>query len=165
MLKVAVLSSIFIMCVIMGLVKKKDLYFRKKEIEDFIFFIETLKNDIFYRKLPVDIILKEKNLSCLNIFFSKMAESDVQPIFKRYDVVKKEVHRRMSLCNEDWKFLDELFSVLGKTDEVSQYEILDRLLNEIRVYKKEVTAQNEKMGGFYVKMWLAVGALFVIICM
>ena len=32
MLKVAVLSSIFIMCVIMGLVKKKDLYFRKKEI-------------------------------------------------------------------------------------------------------------------------------------
>ena len=165
MLKVAVLSSIFIMCVTMGLVKKKDLYCRKNEIEDIIYFIETLKNDIFYRKLPVDIILKEKNLSCLDMFFSKMAESDDQPILKRYDAVKNEVYKKMSLCNDDWKFLDELFSVLGKTDEVSQYEILDRLLNEIRVYKKEVAAQNEKMGGFYVKMWLAVGALFVIICM
>ncbi len=152
------------MCAIMGLVKRKEISVRNKEIEDFIFFTENLKNDIFYRKLPVDKIISKTELEKLNLFFKKMAESQIQPISNRYDSVKSEVQNKMSLSRDDWRFSDELFSVLGKTDESSQYEILDRLLKELREHKKEITAQSEKMGGFYMKMWLAVGTLFVVIC-
>ncbi len=152
------------MCVIMGLVKRKEISVRNKEIEDFIFFTENLKNDIFYRKLPVDKIIAKNELEDLNLFFKKMAESPIQPISKRYYSVKSEVMNKMSLSHNEWRFSDELFSVLGKTDESSQYEILDRLLKDLREHKKEITAKNEKMVGFYMKMWLAVGTLFVVIC-
>ena len=77
---------------------------------------------------------------------------------------KNEVKSRMFLSKEDWTFSDKLFSVLGKTDERSQCEILDRFLKDLREYKKNISVQNEKMGIFYVKMWVAIGALFVIIC-
>jgi len=164
MLKVVVLSSIFIMCVIMGLVKRKEINVRNKELEDLIFFAETLKDDIFYRKIPIDKIIEKQELSRLNLFFSKMAESQIQPVLSRYEIVKNEVKSRMFLSKEDWTFSDKLFSVLGKTDESSQCEFLDRFLKDLREYKKNISVQNEKMGIFYVKMWVAIGALFVIIC-
>ena len=164
MLKVVVLSSIFIMCVSMGFVKKKEIYIRSKELEELIFFAENLKDDIFYRKIPIDKIIVKEELSNLNLFFLKMAESQIHPILNRYESVKEEVSGRMFLNKEDWDFLDKLFYVLGKTDEGSQYDILDRFLKELREHKKNITVQNEKMGSFYVKIWFAIGTLFVIIC-
>lgn len=148
----------------MGLVKKHEIAVRKKEIEDIIIFIETLKNDIFYRKLTVDKILTSPDLACLNIFLSEMASSPVQPILQRYYSVKNAVKSKMSLHKDDWKYADELFGILGKTDESSQCEIFERILKDLRTRKKDLMEESEKMGGFYVKMWLAVGSLFVIIC-
>ena len=62
----------------------------------------------------------------------------------------------MSLRKDDWKYADELFGILGKTDESSQYEIFERILKELRIRKKDLMEESEKMGGFYVKMWLAI---------
>ena len=164
MIKIAVLSLIFTICVFLGIFKKKELDLRKKELDTFIYFTENAKNDIFYKKKPLNLIFSDKENNQKSEFFKKLLSSEKVLLSDKYLDAKIQSLKCSALKAMDWKCIDTLFQILGKTDESSQRNMLDEILTELKSLRKNSCEDCENKGQFYVKMGLAAGAFAVIIC-
>ncbi len=164
MLKMLVLSLIFVMCSMMGIIKRQELTGRKKELESFITFAEYAKNEMIYHRRPLDMIIRSENVSCIDKFFNDIASSTEPHILRRYEYAKQKNLKRSALKKEDIQCVDRLFSLLCNACGDEQFKLLDSITSDLKNYRNESIADIEKLGTVYLKMGIAAGAFAVMIC-
>ncbi len=151
------------MCAIMGLAKKQELSRRRSELDYIIKFAEFAKNEILYRNCTLDkIICKGKNIGS---FFLELASCEETRFLDKYEQTKKKYGKITALKDEDFRCLDLMFELLGKTDGKDQINFLDNIIHELKDLRDEASSEHEKHGGLYVKMGIAVGCFAVMICL
>ena len=162
MLKVLVLSLIFGMCVVMGVVKKQELLRRRSELEDVIRFAEFAKGEILYKNSTLDkIICNSVNPGHL---ISELAGNSEPRFLERYEKVKNRYLNTSALKSDDFRCLDTMFELLGKTDCADQVKLLENIISELKIKREDSEYEYEKRGGLYVKMGIAIGCFSVMIC-
>lgn len=164
MLKGLFLSLIFVICSVMGVIKRQEFKNRKDELECMIIFTEYVKNEILYRNTPLNLIINDERVLKLGQFFRNLSSSEKTQLYDRYAEVKTNYLNSSSLTIDDIQCLDRLFSLLGKTQEEDQIKLLDNVINELEKHRNDSVSDIETKGSVSVKIGIAVGLFAVMIC-
>ena len=164
MLKVLVLSLIFVICTAMGLAKRQELVNRKQELGCIIRFAEYAKNEIVYRNMPLDKIINDKKTTEISAFFCDISCCNEPHILSKYERIKEKNKKATALNAEDIQCMDRLFSLLGTTCGNEQVKLIDNIINDLNGRYKIALSDCTAKGSLYTKMGIAAGFLAVVIC-
>ncbi len=164
-MKLFLIITIFVCCVLIGILIKK--YYKKRQnfFCDLSSFCENLTNDISYNSEKLDIII-DKNLKLFN--------SDINQLFcafKQYingnlsdDNFKDNLYKNLNFLHEKERIeIAKFFINLGAFAKDEELQKILNFSNLINPVKTDAIEKNKKFSSLYFKLFLFLGIVFVII--
>ncbi|MBE5746505.1 MAG: hypothetical protein E7359_04410 [Clostridiales bacterium] len=165
-MKLFLIFTILICCIFIGIVIKNYLLKREKFFTNLLIFLENILNNILFNNEKLVNILNNINDNLLNNDFKDFIDTYIKNLENK--ITNKEFE---SLFKNKFYYLDDFeknrilqfFNALGSQTKEEEIKKINIFIKEILNLKNESKNKNKKYSNLYLKLFIALGLLFVII--